>query len=189
MGTGKLKKLLQQKNVSKHWGSIKLGIGQIGIYLAALNMVMISLTLWQTGWIQQNFLPLEFWQFALILVSIVFLMLLLAWKIDMPSYFAAWNDQFYKHHNPLRDDIQEVLRRQTEMMGRLGRLEKKAGIENEKPENVFINQVEPKECFACLSKGISDDTELYFCAKHIGIAMFILEKADLHPEIRSGNKD
>jgi len=124
----RLRKLLRQKNVSEHWGSIKLGVGQIGIYLAALNMGMISLTLWQTGWIQQNFFPLAFWQFVLILLSIISLMMLLAWKVDMPSYFASWNLQFYKHRNPLRRDIEEILTR-------LKRLEKHLGIDDEKEED------------------------------------------------------
>jgi len=107
--------------VGKHWGSIKLGVGQVGIYFTALNLVMISVTLWTTGWIQKNIIPLQFWQFIVILAGVIFGLMLLAWRIDMPSYFAAWNDQFYRHKNPLKDDIKDIIER-------LKRLEKQAGI-------------------------------------------------------------
>jgi len=68
---------------------------------------MLAMTLYSTGWIQENVFPIRFIGFVAILLGIIALLLLWAWKADMPSYFSSWNQQFWRHDNPVRKEIKK----------------------------------------------------------------------------------
>ncbi|GAH38792.1 unnamed protein product, partial [marine sediment metagenome] len=60
-----------------------------------------------TRWIQENVYNINFFSFMAIVFGVIILLLLLAWKMDMPSYFSSWNHQFWKHDNPMKDYLDD----------------------------------------------------------------------------------
>jgi len=100
-------RILRQNVKSRRWGAFKQSVGQIGIYVTFINTVMLSVTLYSTRWVQENIYNINFIGFMAIVFGIIGLLLLLAWKLDMPSYFSSWNHQFWKHDNPMKDYLDE----------------------------------------------------------------------------------
>ncbi|KKN70424.1 hypothetical protein LCGC14_0431190 [marine sediment metagenome] len=50
--------------------------------------------------------------------------------------------------------------------------------------NIVAEEVEPTECYWCLDGEVPDEAEMpfLFCAKHLVICEFVLDKAGLHPK-------
>jgi len=92
----------------KQWGAFKQSVGQVGIYLTLINTVMLMITCYNTRWIQENIVNVNFIGFSAVILALIFGFLLLAWKVDMPSFFKSWNEQFYKHDNKLVKDVAEL---------------------------------------------------------------------------------
>jgi len=86
-------KLTEQKKIGLWLGGIKHSISQIGIYVSFLNLLMLSITTYNTGWIQKYVLNVNFAQFISIVCGLILLALVLAFKLDMPSYFGFWKKQ------------------------------------------------------------------------------------------------
>ena len=98
-----LRRVLRQNVSIRRWGAFKQTVGQIGIYVTFINTVMLSVTLYSTRWVQENVININFIGFMAVVFGVIGLLLLLAWKMDMPSYFSSWNHQFWKHDNPMKD--------------------------------------------------------------------------------------
>lgn len=117
-----IKRLLRQTAVSGHWGAVKQSAIQMGIYITMLNVVLLSITAYSSDWVQEfivkrygiNLLMFEGVIFGLILVMLVF-----TWKVDMPSFFKSWNNQFWTHDNPLRKDVDRIKKQLDRMDKRL----------------------------------------------------------------------
>jgi len=84
--------LFSQNKVGLWLGGIKHSIGQIGIYVGFLNLFLLSITTYNTGWVQQ-WVNVSFLGFLAIVVGLVGVALLAAYKLDMPSYFGFWKKQ------------------------------------------------------------------------------------------------
>jgi len=102
-----LRRVLRQNVSIRRWGAFKQTVGQIGIYVTFINTVMLSVTLYSTRWVQDNVINISFIGFMAVVFGVIGLLLLLAWKMDMPSYFSSWNHQFWKHDNPMKDYLDE----------------------------------------------------------------------------------
>jgi hypothetical protein len=88
-----INKLTEQKKIGLWLGGIKHSISQIGIYVGFLNLLMLSITTYNTGWIQKYIFNVNFIQFISIVCGLILLALVLAFKLDMPSYFGFWKKQ------------------------------------------------------------------------------------------------
>jgi len=99
-------KLTEQKKIGLWLGGIKHSISQIGIYIGFLNLLMLSITTYNTGWIQKHVFNVNFIQFMSIVCGLVLLALVLAFKFDMPSYFGFWKKQVGL--NKLEDRLTEI---------------------------------------------------------------------------------
>jgi len=97
-----MNRIFHQNITFRQWGAVKQSVGQIGIYITAMTFINTAITLYATGWVQENVIDLRFFEFMGIMLGVVLLLLLFAWKVDMPSFFSSWNDQFWKHDNPLK---------------------------------------------------------------------------------------
>lgn len=99
--------LFTQFRIGMWWGAVKQAAGQISAYVTFINMAMLSVTVYSTGWIQEHIVNLNYLQFVGGLAVVVLLLLLFAYKVDMPSYYACWNDQMWRHDNPMRREIEK----------------------------------------------------------------------------------
>jgi len=103
MVKGVFRFIFRQNLVIKRWGALKQTVGQIGIYVTFINTLMLAVTLYSTGWVQENVIDINFWGFMAVVFGIIGLLLLMAWKMDLPSYFTSWNEQWWKHDNPMKE--------------------------------------------------------------------------------------
>jgi hypothetical protein len=85
--------VLKQYRIGLWLGGIKHSIGQIGIYISFVNLFLLSITAYNTGWIQEHLVKLNFLEFIGIVIGIVFCAMVLSYKVDMPSYFGFWKKQ------------------------------------------------------------------------------------------------
>ena len=79
-----LRRVLRQNVSIRRWGAFKQTVGQIGIYVTFINTVMLSVTLYSTRWVQENVININFIGFMAVVFGVIGLLLLLAWKMDMP---------------------------------------------------------------------------------------------------------
>ena len=103
---------------ARYWlGGIKHSIGQIGIYISFINLFLLSITAYNTGWIQQ-FVKLNFITFILIVAGIIVLLMLSVYRNDMPSYFGFWRQQVGL--DKLEENQRLIMKRQELIMRKLG---------------------------------------------------------------------
>jgi hypothetical protein len=83
-------------------------MGQIGIYVSFINLVLLMITSYNTGWVQEHLLNINFAQFVAIIAGLLILALVFEFKVDMPNYFSFWNKQFWAHNNPMRQQMEQM---------------------------------------------------------------------------------
>jgi hypothetical protein len=103
-------------------GGIKHSMGQIGIYVSFINLILLIITSYNTGWVQRYFVGLNFFQFTGIIIGLILMALLFEFKVDMPNYFGFWNQQFWRHDNPLRQNLEAMNRKIDELKEEIEKL-------------------------------------------------------------------
>jgi hypothetical protein len=114
--------LLKQGKVRLWMGGIKHSMGQIGIYVSFINLILLIITSYNTGWVQRYFVGLNFFQFTGIIIGLILMALLFEFKVDMPNYFGFWNQQFWRHDNPLRQNLEAMNRKIDELKEEIEKL-------------------------------------------------------------------
>jgi hypothetical protein len=110
--------LTKQYRIGLWLGGIKHSIGQIGIYISFVNLFLLSITAYNTGWIQEHFVKLNFIEFIGIVIAFVILAMVISYKVDMPSYFGFWKQQVGL--DKLEQKQNEIMKRQELIMRKLG---------------------------------------------------------------------
>jgi len=124
--------IFKQRNVGWHWGILAQTFSQVSIFVAALNLLLLTVTAYNTTlveWFLVYGIPLNFWSFMSIIAFMLLITSILVYKFALPSLFSFTNEQAYRHDNPIRKDIkqlQETLDTNLkEIRDRLERLENK----------------------------------------------------------------
>jgi len=116
--------IFKQKNIGQKWGMFAQTAGQISIFVAMLNLVLLAVTAYNTtlsGWFESMGIPLNFWQFMCIIVFSLVIAFAVLYKYALPSFFSFFNDQFYQHGNKLREDIEELQKGIDELKKKVGK--------------------------------------------------------------------
>lgn len=103
-----MRRYLKQKKVGNWLGGIKQVFGQLNMYLAFINLILIAVTAWNTtlsGWLLEAGIAVPFWVFGLCIVLFLLSAMIFEYKVTIPSFFSFWNSQFWAHDNPLRQEI------------------------------------------------------------------------------------
>lgn len=119
-----VKGLFSQRNTGKRWGTIIQVVQQESIFISLTILSLQVVAVYPTlhGWFAQWGIYIPFWLFALtIICGVLFTGAMVVWKYSLPSYFSAFNDQFYRHDNLLRRDIEELKKANTEILELLGK--------------------------------------------------------------------
>lgn len=114
--------MFKQTNTGKSWGYIAQVASQVSILIAVVNLLLIAVTAYNTTlfpWLKIHGLSLPFWLFLTMLFVFMLISSLFLYKFAVPSFFSAFNDQFYKHDNPMRKDIDELKRVQEVILEKL----------------------------------------------------------------------
>jgi len=99
------------------WGAAKLVVQHANIYVQFLILAFSGVSAYyvMSQWLLSKGLQLPFWVFALSVATVVLALVLFEWKLGLPSMFAAWNDQFWEHKNPLRKEVEELHKKLNEI--------------------------------------------------------------------------
>ena len=103
--------LLRQKNIGDWWGGIKFVSSQVSLYVTVLNLVLLTITAYYTSispWLHGRAIAIPFWVFILSIVALLAVVMVIEYKMSLPSFFSFWNSQFYQHGNELRTDIEAL---------------------------------------------------------------------------------
>ena len=108
---GLIRRVLQQENIGNSWGYVTQVASQAVVFITVLNLFMLAATFYQTTldvWLSERGITFPFWQFFTILIVALAILAVVLYKFAVPSFFSAFNDQFYKHNSQLRQDIELI---------------------------------------------------------------------------------
>jgi len=91
--------------IGKPWGYIIQVAGQGSVITTTVMMAIQVVTL--ASVLQLRGIMVPVWLLGFLAFSIVGTAGIIIFKLGNPSYFAALNEQAYKHDNPIRRDIEE----------------------------------------------------------------------------------
>lgn len=101
-----LVKLLKQRDTGKLWGFSMQIIQQEAVVIQGL--ILLSSLVTTSSILQIRGYEIPVWILIIIVVVIIVLGGVAVYVLGMPSYFSAFNDQFYRHNNPMRIDIEKL---------------------------------------------------------------------------------
>ena len=111
-------RILKQHKMGKSWGNLMQVAGQIGYVITVVNLCLLIIT--TSTLLQSRGVMMPVWLLGLLAVIIIGIAGILIFKFGLPSFFSAWNDQFYKHDNPMRKDLEEIKRQLAELKNEKG---------------------------------------------------------------------
>ena len=130
-----LAKLAKQRNTSPHIGAVLNVYSATGIIYAPLTLVGVATTLyglWGAELIRSVFPWFTVLHMIGLMVLLILIMMVVFYKVIIPSQIAFGMQQNYKHRNPLVTDIQKglkndekILKELKDMNERLENLERK----------------------------------------------------------------
>jgi hypothetical protein len=103
-----------QQNIGSQWGIFAQVAGQLQIFMLAIILVINLISFYNTTVARQLLaygVHLGMWTFvAFMAVSIgaLVIVFIILYRFALPSYFAVWNEQFYRHNNPLKKDLAAI---------------------------------------------------------------------------------
>ena len=113
-----MKKLLKQRKMGNAWGFFMQIVQQEAIPIQTVILVLSLITTASVLQIRGYEVPI--WLLAVVIGVVLIIGGLLIFTVGMPSYFSAFNDQFWKHNNPLRRKIESIEENQKRIMKHLG---------------------------------------------------------------------
>lgn len=109
--------IFKQYGIGQWWGAAKSTFANAAMYMSVFNTAMIvpmAYVTWIAPWLQPQGIAIPFWVFGgVILVGAVAVMVL-EYKVSTPSGFSFWNEQFWKHDNPIRAELTNIEERTKE---------------------------------------------------------------------------
>lgn len=97
-----------------------LSFSHLALYLSVLNLGLLSITTYQSGWIQEHiWSDINFFQFIAGIGVVVILGLVLVSRLHVPAFMASWNKQFWENQNPMRKFMEEKDAKDDERLKRM----------------------------------------------------------------------
>lgn len=125
--------IFRQHNIGNWWGAFKNVAAGATMYITIINLLLLTVTAYGTTiapWMQGKGLNIPFVAFLGIMFLGVMLVFAFEYKVSMPSLFSFWNDQWWKHDNPIRrrmDKMDKRLKKIEDVEKRLEAIEKAIG--------------------------------------------------------------
>jgi len=122
------------------WGKFRFVYGHAATYVGMIQMALIVAVAYNTtlrpwivdylGW------DVTFWQYCVVLGALLLVGMVLEFALGVPAFLAIANEQWYKHGNPIKTDIDivkaglsEMKSKQTETDEKLAKIMKRLEIE------------------------------------------------------------
>lgn len=109
-------RMFGQHNIGSQWGIFAQVAGQLQVFMLAIILVINLISFYNTTVARQlmaHGINLGIWAFVgFMSISIGALVVgfILLYRFALPSYFAVWNEQFYRHNNPVKRDLTAIRR-------------------------------------------------------------------------------
>jgi hypothetical protein len=116
---------MRERQFWTFFGNLKLVLSQLGIYFSVFSMVGIGMTTWHTTIspiFESHGYTLSFWWFVAFMVFAIFIMIVVEWKRSTSGFIRSWALQFYSPDNPLRGDIELLLKENKEIKQEIAEL-------------------------------------------------------------------
>lgn len=110
-----IKRFLKQENTGQWWGGFKAIISSASSYASWASMAMQAITLY---FVSKS--GISIWIFIIVIIVFVIGIMIFEWKVTIPSAVRFTNSQAYKHDNPIRKDIEKILKQNKLIMDKLG---------------------------------------------------------------------
>ncbi len=108
--------IFKQYNMGPGLGMAKDTFGRAMTYQAPVTLLLMLLTAYNTMMLREELRYITQWFNFLYFVGIIFfvvlLLMLFVWKVEMPSSIRMGNQQQFKHHNLLSQQIEEMEKKQ-----------------------------------------------------------------------------
>lgn len=99
-------RLSKQHNIGRSWGYFLHIIGQMGMVTQLVNLCLLIVT--TATVLQTRGVMVSIWLLGFLVALTLLSAGVVIFKVGLPSYFSAWNQQWYSHDNPLRKDIEQL---------------------------------------------------------------------------------
>lgn len=98
------------KSLGTFWGKLKITGGLIGLYITAINFILLTITAYPviSEWLHAKNILIPFWQFEVLVVLAICLVLFLEYKFSLPGYYRASNEQVWRNDNPIRIELEAI---------------------------------------------------------------------------------
>lgn len=96
--------------LKKYWGDALLTFNHMGIMITLVNLCLLIITAYNTNWFQKHGLNVNIVGFAGIIIGILIVGMVAVKKINIPSFFVSWNEQFWGNKNPMKKEIDKMAR-------------------------------------------------------------------------------
>ena len=103
--------LFRQYGIGNWWGAFKNVAAGSSMYVTIINLVLIAVTAYGTTiapWLQGQGLNIPFITFFGVLFMIVLIIFAFEYKLSIPSQFSFWNDQWWRHNNPIKRKMDKM---------------------------------------------------------------------------------
>lgn len=105
-------KIFKQTNIGNWWGAFRNLGSYVSFYITFINFFVLLINTYILGFLVKANLPIPIW-LVIVIVAFVFISLLVIamifeHKYTVPSFMTYWNQQFWRHKNPLRDEIEKM---------------------------------------------------------------------------------
>ena len=100
-----IKAIIRQYDIGQWWGGFSNAFSNIAIFITLFNTVLlipIAYVTWFTPWVSNLGLVIPFTVFISVIFVAGIVVLLIGYKVLIPSTFVFWNEQWWFHGNLLR---------------------------------------------------------------------------------------
>lgn len=118
-------KIPEQKKVSPFLGGLKELFSRVMFYAGIINFILIVVTAYHTS--IKDITPIPFWVFFLTLIIGLFIAMVFEYVVILPSSISFSNRQSYKHDNPIREDMNKILKKLDDIENEIKILKEKDG--------------------------------------------------------------
>lgn len=102
-----VKRLFRQRKMGRAYGNFMQIAQQLGLASQVISLCLLIVTV--SSVLQLRGYEIPIWLMALVVVCTLFVAGGVVFTLGLPSYFNAFNKQFYRHNNPMRKDIEKIL--------------------------------------------------------------------------------
>lgn len=120
--------ILRQYSIGNWWGAFRNISTNVMSYVIFLNFILVApigYSMAVAPWLEARGVPMPLIVFMGIIMLGILLIFVLEYKLSIPSQYSFWNDQWWRHNNPIKDKMDKMDKRLKAMEKTLERIEKR----------------------------------------------------------------